>query len=124
MNSLKKSLDSQKLHLEHPDLKKCAGPQSAGSNITCIACCKLEIICSGRYSIKISYNRFKRVFCVNPGLLKCSTCCNTGSGLLAKVSPGKKALVVCAILPAAVSYLLILDQLIGCNENLFSSFSS
>ena len=34
----------------------------------------------------------KASFCVIPGLLKCSTCCKTGSGiLLAKLSPGNKS---------------------------------
>ena len=68
-----------------------AGPQSAGSNMVCTAAGKDWIICSGLVILsKYLVTGLNASFAVIPGLLKFSTCCKTGSGILfAKVSPGK-----------------------------------
>ena len=68
-----------------------AGPQSAGSNMVWTAAGKDWIICSGLVILsKYLVTGLNASFAVTPGLLKCSTCCKTGSGILfAYVSPGK-----------------------------------
>ena len=84
-----------------------AGPQSAGSNMVCTAAGNDWIICSGLVILsKYLVTGLKASFAVIPGLLKCSTCCNTGSGnLFAYVSPGKNNIgsLLLIATPAAVT---------------------
>ena len=88
-----------------------AGPQSAGSSITCKACCKLEIICSGLVILsKYLVTGLKASLAVMPGLLKCSTCCKTGSGKrLEKVSPGKKSIGTRLLIATAAAVTIFVD---------------
>ena len=45
-----------------------------------------------------------------PGLLKCSTCCNTGSGILfAKVSPGKKSIGSLLLIATAAAVIIFVE---------------
>ena len=45
-----------------------------------------------------------------PGLLKCSTCCNTGSGIrLANVSPGKKRIGNLLLIATAAAVIIFVD---------------
>ena len=68
-----------------------AGPQSAGSSISWIACGRDARICSGLVILSKYFDTdLKESFAVSMGELKFSTCCKTGSGKrLANVSPGK-----------------------------------
>ena len=70
-----------------------------------------EMICSGRVILsKYLTTDLKLSFCVNPGLLKCSTCCNTGSGnLLAKVSPGKNKIGSLLLMATAAAVIIFVE---------------
>src|SRR6056300_790192 len=88
-----------------------AGPQTAGSSITCIACCKLDIICSGLVILsKYLVTGLKASLAVIPGLLKFSTCCSTGSGIrFANVSPGKNKIGILLLIATAAAVIKLVE---------------
>src|SRR6056300_517065 len=69
------------------------------------------MICSGLVILsKYLITGLNPSFCVIPGLLKCSTCCNTGSGiLLANVSPGKKSIGSLLLIATAAAVIIFVE---------------